>query len=521
MRPKTKQAESPEGATQHARRGNGSRGMRWRLLVTLAIAAGAPAAATAQDGRRPADAAAGLVDAPAPALLSEVLRAALESNPDIVDAALEVEVAREQVSEVRSGLYPTIDLSSSFTRNVKPPISFLPAEFFGGEPGEYTQVRFGADNNWQLSIDAEQPLLDMRAFIGLGAADGLAQISREAARGRTQDAVTQVRIAFYDLLLAHEEVRLIERSLARVQQALSDARAMQGAGLASEYDVLRLEVEVASLEPDLRRARNRHRSARRTLAVDLGLEPGAEIEAAGSLAEIDLDDVEANSAGNRDILALQGVAATDEAGTRRLMERGVRGRADVRQLAVSERLRQAELRLEQVEYLPKVYAFGSYGLAAQHDGAPKFFGSSQERTESRLVGVRVTIPLFSGLSRDARIDQRRATLRRVRSQSQAAVDRAQAELLDVLGQVQEARSRASAQRLAVAQASRGFEIAAARYREGTGSRFEQTDAEVALRRSEFNYARAVYDYLSARARLDLASGRVPLVDVGPGGVPLG
>ncbi|MCY3809859.1 MAG: TolC family protein [Gemmatimonadetes bacterium] len=519
MRLKTKQAESPESATHPARRGSGSRRMRWRLLVSVALAAGAPVAATAQDARRPADAGARLVDAPA--LLSEVLRAALEGNPDIVDAALEVEVAREQVSEARSGLYPTIDLSSSFTRNVKPPISFLPAEFFGGEPGEYIQVRFGADNNWQLSIDAEQPLLDMRAVIGLGAADGLVQISREAARGRTQDAVTRVRIAFYDLLLAREEVRLIERSLARVQQVLSDTRAMQGAGLASEYDVLRLEVEVASLEPDLRRARNRHRSARRTLAVDLGLEPGAEIEAAGSLAEIDLDDVEANSAGNRDILALQGVAATDEAGTRSLMERGVRGRADVRQLAVSERLRLAELRLEQVEYLPKVYAFGSYGLSAQHDGAPKFFGSSQERTESRLVGLRVTIPLFSGLSRDARIDQRRATLRRIRSQSQAAVDRAQAELLDLLGQVQEARSRASAQHLAVAQASRGFEIAAARYREGTGSRFEQTDAEVALRRSEFNYARAVYDYLSARARLDLASGRVPFVDVGAAGVPLG
>ena len=94
-------------------------------------------------------------------------------------------------------------------------------------------------------------------------------------------------------------------------------------------------------------------------------------------------------------------------------------------------------------------------------------------------------------------------------------------LLSAADGLSEARSRASAQHLAVAQASRGFEIAAACYREGTASRFEQTDAEVALRRSEFNYARAVYDYLSARARLDLASGRVPFVAVGAAGVPLG
>jgi outer membrane protein TolC len=43
------------------------------------------------------------------------------------------------------------------------------------------------------------------------------------------------------------------------------------------------------------------------------------------------------------------------------------------------------------------------------------------------------------------------------------------------------------------------------------------DAEVALRQSEFNYAQAVYDYLVARARLDQATGDVPMAD-GRGGV---
>ena len=55
-------------------------------------------------------------------------------------------------------------------------------------------------------------------------------------------------------------------------------------------------------------------------------------------------------------------------------------------------------------------------------------------------------------------------------------------------------------------------IASSQYREGTGSRLEVTDAELALRQSELNYARAVYDYLVARARLDLAVGQVTGVD---------
>jgi outer membrane protein TolC len=64
----------------------------------------------------------------------------------------------------------------------------------------------------------------------------------------------------------------------------------------------------------------------------------------------------------------------------------------------------------------------------------------------------------------------------------------------------------------VQQATRGFEIASAQYREGLGSQFELIDAEVALRQSEFNYAQAVFDYLVARAQLDEATGLVPLVD---------
>jgi outer membrane protein len=77
----------------------------------------------------------------------------------------------------------------------------------------------------------------------------------------------------------------------------------------------------------------------------------------------------------------------------------------------------------------------------------------------------------------------------------------------------EALERARGQRLAVTQAARGFEIATAQYREGLGSQLELTDAEVALRQSEFNYAQAVYDYLVARAELDQATGQVPLVDL--------
>lgn len=450
-----------------------------------------------------------------PALLSAVTRIALERNREVIDAEYELAVAGGRVSEAWSEVFPDVNLSSSYTRNVAPQVSFLPAQIFdptaSGE--EFIPVQFGADNIWSLSVNLEQTLVDPRVFVGVGAASRFRGLQREVLRQRSQQTVTRVRIAFYDLLLAQEEVRLTENSLARVRQSLEETRVMEEAGVAELYDVLRLEVEVANLEPGLRRAENRRRAARRTIAAELDFDPELEFEVGGALAMMDLDDFGDNSPSNRDILAFTGVDLAESPMASDIVRRSASERSDLRQLQLSESLRRAELRIEQAGYLPTVSAFGTYGLAAQQNGPPVFFGTSNQRGTSKQVGFRVSMPIFSGFRENAVIAQRRAALRQAEVQTRAATDRAEVELRNLLDDVREARSRTVAQRLAVSQARRGYEIASARYREGLASQLELTDAEVALRQSEFNYAEAVYDYLATRARLDEAAGVVPLVDV--------
>jgi outer membrane protein len=170
--------------------------------------------------------------------------------------------------------------------------------------------------------------------------------------------------------------------------------------------------------------------------------------------------------------------------------------------------------LEQVQYLPEVTLWGNYVINAQDNGSPNFFARGDgQRAYSRLVGLRVSIPIFQGFKRDARIDQKRALVRQAEAQTAQGLDRATSQVKGLVESTEEASLRARAQRRAVEQAYRGFEIASAQYREGISSQLELTDAEVALRQSEFNYAQSVYDYLVARAQLDEATGRVPLVDV--------
>lgn len=433
-----------------------------------------------------------------PLTVDGAVEAALDRSRDVRDAELSLEGARRQVREAWGSVFPQVNMNATYTRNLTVPGSFLPRVFVDPDagPDEFVLVRFGADNTWNMSLRAEQPLFRAAAFIGVGAAGRYEALQREVLRGRAQAVATRTRVAFYDVLLAEEGVRLTESTVARIRQTLDEMRRMERAGVSSSYDVLRLEVELANVEPALRRMRNGASAARRSLAVELGLPALDDVAVAGSLASVDVDSLHA-ATGGPELPELDAAVAA-----------AVTRRSELRQLELTESLRRAELRAEQSEYLPQVSLFGTYAINAQQSGRPVFFASEAERAYGRQVGVQVTLPIFSGLQRPARTGQQRLVIEQVRVQRELVRDQVENQVRTYLDQVEEARARARAQRLGVAQARRGYEIAQVQYREGLGSALELTDAENALRQSEFNYAEAVYDYLVARARFDEATGSV-------------
>jgi outer membrane protein len=248
-----------------------------RIVSILLLAVVLPSAAAAQG---------------APLTLDRAVELALAGSRDLQGARLELETARRQVREAWSSVFPQLDLNAVYTRNLSVPVSFLPGVFFpDADPDALIPVRFGADNIWNMQLRAEQPLFRATAFIGVGAAAQYAALQREMVRGRTQALVTRVRIAWYDVLLAEESVKLTENTVARIRKTLDETQKLERAGIASNYDVLRLEVELANVEPALRRARNAARAMRRALAVELSAPQLDSVEIAGGLSTMNVDSL--------------------------------------------------------------------------------------------------------------------------------------------------------------------------------------------------------------------------------------
>lgn len=446
--------------------------------------------------------------------LDDVVRTALERNHEMEIARLDVADAEQRVREAWSGVYPQIDAHTTLTRNLDMPTQFLPAIIYDSEadPNLLVPVRLGADNQYFAQVRVEQAIFRPGVFHGVGAAARYESLKTEELRGRAQQIATRARAAYYDVLLAEEALRLDGNALERVRRLLEETRARHGAGLASEYDVLRLEVQLANLEPRLRQSTSRAAAARRTLAAELGMEGGDELRVAGSLAEVRLE-AEANDPANRQLVEFVGLRAPEEMPVDEVLALAMERRSDLRQLEWNRRLQRAQVRAEQGESLPRVSAFGVYSVAALDDGRLTFYGGPDGlRAYGQQVGVQVTLPVFSGFQRTARVQQRQVALRQAEVRQRLAWVQVDNRIRTLLDDVSEARERTLAQRSAVEQAQRAYELARTQYLGGRGSQLEVADAEGALQESAFYYARAVYDYFMARARLDEAVGVVPWVD---------
>lgn len=455
--------------------------------------------------------------------LQQAISIALESNRNLREAQLGLMTADQQVREAWGSLYPTIDASLGYQRNLAIQEAFLPKIIFDPDasPDELIKVRFGADNNWSAWMYVTQPLFDASAFIGVGASGRYQELQREAVRGSAQQVASRVRRTYYQALLAHELVRVSGESITRTEETLQETQALFRAGLASSYDVLRLEVRLANLRPTLKRAENAALAAERDLSVQLGMDRVTPIRVAGQLHEINLASAESNEGENRELLRLVGFQNALDASFESLYTLARRMRSDLRQAQLNYELMDARVKHERSSMYPRLDLFLNYGILAQEDGRLNPFGENKnQRTTSAVLGLALEIPVFSGFQRSARVEQRELEREQARVQLELLEQETANQIRTALDALEEARERAEAQRGAVAEARRGYEIVTAQYLAGVSSQLEVTEGEVLLRESEYNYALAVFDYLTAQADLDDAVGVLPLVDVPGSAEPL-
>lgn len=410
--------------------------------------------------------------------LEEGVRLALERNEALQVARAEHRRAQGQVGEERAEGLPQLDLGVNYTHNW-----VLPTFVFDTPQGRNT-VKIGTDENLAGTLRLRQSLYTGgRVRAGLGSARELEAQAREAEREARQQVREEVEHRFYALLHDQELARVSALALQRARANLRQVEALRQAGRVADYDLLRAQVQVASLRSDSTQAQNRRALAGLGLRETLGMGLDQALEIAGEFRQqtrLDLGGVEA------------------------LVRLGLEERPGLRQLGHQLRARQGRVKVEQARALPAV-EFQSTGQLQFQSNALDLAADEVWR-KNWSTGVSVQMPLFDGLRIHSRVSQARQEARRQEAELEKARRVAELEIRQAWMELAEARERLQAQQGIVEQAEKGLQVADARYGSGVGTQLEILDAQLILLQAQTQYASAQRDQALALVRLERSVG---------------
>lgn len=419
-----------------------------------------------------------------PLSLETAVALALERHPDIHIAMEQIAELQGKIKEVRSGAFPQISLKG-FGLRLRDP-SILNSSSFDDVPPEFRQALVPRANNmFDVGFSFKQPLYTagkVRTALDL-AEESLEEkeSDRESVRQQLTFMVFQ---AFHDLLLAEANRDVVMENYSQRQKHLEQARNRYEHGVATEVDVLRSEVNVANMEPEIIRADNRVRLARSTLnnLIVTDLETPTRIEGkleyrpwmVGSLEEIQALTLERRP-------ALQSL------------------RHQLQQARLTLSLAHAEKKLS-------VDFEGQVGYTVR--SPQNFFNNDYSRWS---ITANFNLPLFDSGRKAGLVIQAMARVRTAEHRLAKYENDVRLEVKQAYDDMQSAAEAISAARLSVSQAERVLDMMQANYQYGAATTLDVMDSQTALAVARNTQIIAIYAYEMAKARLRLASGS-PILD---------
>ncbi len=424
--------------------------------------------------------------------LEQCIEYALKTNVNMVNARLDVEVAKAQVGEVKAMGLPQITGDIQTIWNYKVPVSLLPASIIPASdrpPGitgdDFVPVEFSPKYQGSAGVNLNQLLFDGTYFLGLKAADTYTELSVKAIDVAKSEVAAGITKIYYGVLVMKERQGIIGDNLKRISELLRETKAMYDNGFVEELDVDKLQVTYNNLENEQTRLNRFVESNLNLLKYQMGMPVQEELKLVATLTDVTL---------NTSILESESV------------DYSLRPEYAVYQ--VQREIDVLDEKRYKVGYYPTISLFGSAGY---NMGSPEFdFFKFNEDTWFRngAVGLQVSIPIFDGFRKKYQIQQARIKLQRTDLSIIHLKKTIDWERKDALINLNNAISTLESQSENMELAKKVVDKSQIKYKEGVGSSMEINNAETELLNAQNNYFSALYDALIAKVNYDKALGKL-------------
>jgi outer membrane protein len=450
-----------------------------------------------------------------PLTLEQVLAIAESRSESVAIAQVGVSRTEGDAVRARAGERPQLSATASYDRSLANEFQgvFDNIDFGNGsgdgsssDGGNLADLPFGRANTWRASLSFSQNLYSGGR---IGAQKRLADLGRTTAEQTLAGARAQLRFdvtqAYYDALLSDRLVVIAQATLDQAGATLQQTQSGFDAGTQPEFEVLRARVSRDSQTPVLIRQRTSQELALLRLKQLLELPIDYDLRLADDLGDPALAPapIFAERVG-----PVEAALRTPEPVAIRLQSTPMPNRTAVAEAATTVSLREATLKAVEAERMPSVSFTSNYSRIAYPNGAVPVFDRA-----NWSLGAAVTVPILTGGRQRGDEMVARADIDQARLQQKQVEELAALDTRSAWAELIAARASWEATAGTVQQATRAYEIADVRFRNGVSTQLELSDSRLLLQQAEANRALAARDLQVARARVAL----LPDLPLGNGG----
>ena len=419
--------------------------------------------------------------------LQEAIDYALENNRTAKNAARDIEAAKKQKWETTATGLPQISASIEYNNWLKQQISLIPAEFFGGNPGEFAEIAFGTKQSMTATAVINQKIFDGSYLVGLQSAKVFLEISQNAKEKTDLEVRKAVINAYGNVLLAIESVAILERNLNVLQKNLDETTKIYENGLGDQESVEQLQITFSSVESSLNNIKRLRTLAYQMFNITLGLDIDTNVVLTDFLAGLTTQNI---------VISL---LEADE---------DVQNTVDYKIAANDKRSKELLLKLEKSKALPTINAFLNGGYSGYSDQFT-FLNKNEQWFGSSLFGMSMNIPIFSSFERASATQRAKINLDKSKDDLIETEQRLKLEIASAKSNYQFAIEDYENKKENLSLAERIEQKNQTKFFEGIASSFELRQAQTQLYTTQQEFLQAMLDVINKKAELETVLNEIP------------
>lgn len=312
------------------------------------------------------------------------------NSPSMAIAANDQRKADAVAQEAVAGYLPQINGSGQLDDNLKRQTTILPAGTFGPEP---VAVQFGTQFITTLNVQAEQTLIDVAQLNGIQANKPNTAMAAIKLKQAEEQVTYDVAKAYAQAQTYREQVKLLEENAKQYEELVPILALRLEKGVAQQLELDRVEVTQRNIRSQHTVAQANYEVAVAQLKRAMGMPMGQDLSIADEVRSA--ADMRQPGASEFELNKLLGYKLNQQ----------------------SELLYGIDLKRKRNAFLPTLSAYGRYGAMAQGNELSE---SYENWFDYAAIGLKLNVPLFSGLRRVSQIKQSEIALENLREQQRNA-----------------------------------------------------------------------------------------------------